>query len=271
MLTSVARSSEQFVSTDANSNQVGIALKQIVHLEDMCVDFPIYSTSDGSFRKQIMQRISRVQDNSDRIIVRALKNINLKIFQGERVGLLGSNGAGKSTLLKVLSLIYSPTHGRALVAGRISSLLNISLGIDPELSGRENLLIRGTMMQLSKDEIEDVLPEVIAFADLEEFIDLPMRTYSDGMRMRLLFSMATAVSADILLMDEWLSAGDQNFRAKATERMQSLVEKSGVLVLASHSPGLLKKSCTRGIWLDRGSIKMDGPIEDVCAAYQSAK
>lgn len=241
-------------------------------LKDLCIDFPIFSETHRSLTRQLVGHLQRrVEQRQGRTIVHALRNLTLTIEHGERVALLGANGAGKSTLLRVLSLIYPPTTGSARIEGRISSLLNISLGIDPELSGRENLLIRGIMMGLKPRQVQSLLPEVIAFADLEEFIDLPVRTYSDGMRLRLLFSMATAVPADILLMDEWLSAGDRNFQEKARERMQSLVDQAGVLVLASHSMGLLQKICTRGIWLDRGEIRMDGPITEVCAAYENRK
>ena len=264
--------SANFVSSKLELTEVNVKPKRCIELGHLCIDFPIYTESDWSFRHLLAKMFFlSAQQIQRRKTVSALRQITLQINYGERVALIGANGAGKTTLLKILSLIYSPTSGYALVNGRVSSLLDISLGTDPELTGKENLLIRGTMMGLSPKETEDILPEVIAFAELKDFIDLPMRTYSSGMAMRLLFSMATAIPSDVLLMDEWLSTGDHYFSQKASERMRSFVDKSGVLVLASHSMELLKQTCSRGIWLDQGTIKMDGPIEDVCAAYQSAK
>lgn len=264
----IAHHTENKINSIQKPTQASTDFSPCIRLEDVCIDFPVYSAPDWSIRLKLANSLSqKVEQKRQHQVVHALRDINLQIYHGERVALLGANGAGKSTLLQVLSLIYPPTSGLALVDGQINSLLNISLGTDPELSGRENLLIRGVMMGLKPEQIEDVIPDVIDFADLEEFIDLPMRTYSTGMRVRLLFSMATAVPGDILLMDEWLSAGDQNFRQKATERMHDFVKKSGVLVLASHSVPLLKKTCSRGIWLDQGSVRMDGPIDEVCAAY----
>ena len=241
-----------------------------IEAQNVEIDFPVYSETSRSLTRQLVGKIrNRVEHRSGRAIVHALRGINLAINEGERVGLLGPNGAGKSTLLRVFSLIYPPSSGKIEVTGKISSLLNISLGVEPELTGRENLMIRGIMLGLTPGETQKLLPGIIAFADLEEFIDLPVRTYSDGMRLRLLFSMATATHSDILLMDEWLSAGDQSFHNKAAEQMQAMVEKAGILVLASHSVSLLKKTCTRGILLQKGEVLLDGPIEDVCEFYQN--
>ena len=257
-----------FVKSTKNLSNLN-RLSAKIEAKDVEIDFPVYSETSRSLSRQLVGKFrNRVEQRSGRTIVHALRGINICIHEGERVGLLGPNGAGKSTLLRVFSLIYPPSSGKIEVTGKISSLLNISLGVEPELTGRENLMIRGIMLGLTPGETQNLLPGVISFADLEEFIDLPVRTYSDGMKLRLLFSMATATNSDILLMDEWLSAGDKSFHNKAADRMQAMVEKAGILVLASHSVGLLKKTCTRGILLQKGEVLLDGPIDEVCEFYK---
>ena len=240
-----------------------------IELSEVTVQFPIFEPRDRLIQHRLARFASggRIGKEGTHTLVCALNQINLSIREGERVGIIGANGAGKSTLLRVISLIYPPTHGNIYVAGRLGSMLNISLGLNPDLSGRENLFIHGIMLGLTKQETEELIPEVIAFSELGEYIELPVRTYSDGMRMRLLFSIATAVTPDILLMDEWLSAGDDAFRQKAQKRMQDFVNDTGILVLASHSRALLERTCKRVIWLDQGQLRMDGPTDEVCKAY----
>lgn len=193
----------------------------------------------------------------------ALQNLNFEIKQGERVGLIGRNGSGKSTLLRVLGGIYSPTEGALQTQGKISAMFNINLGVQMEASGRENIMIRGIVKGWSLREIRRRIPDIIEFSELQDVIDLPMRTYSDGMRMRLLFAIATSFSPEILLLDEWIGAGDKNFQTKATERMNSLVEHAGITVIASHNRVLLSNVCDKVIWLDNGVLRAFGPTDDV--------
>lgn len=195
--------------------------------------------------------------------IAGLSGISLDIEEGQRVGIVGRNGSGKSTLLRVLGGIYSPTSGNLEVNGKISSLFNINLGIQPDSTGRQNIMIRGLVKGWSHREIRDSMDDIIEFSGLAEFIDLPLRTYSDGMRMRLLFAIATSLSPEILLLDEWIGAGDSNFQEKAGARMNSLVDKAGITVIASHNRNLLKNVCDIGIWLDQGSIRAYGPINEV--------
>jgi ABC-type polysaccharide/polyol phosphate transport system ATPase subunit len=195
----------------------------------------------------------------------ALRNLNLHIRQGERVGIVGSNGSGKSTLLRVLGGIYPPTAGSLVADGTVSSLFNLNLGVQADATGRENIVIRGLLKGLRRQQINARMQDIIEFAELEDVIDLPLRTYSAGMRMRLLFAIATSFSPEILLLDEWIGAGDSNFQKKAAERMNTLVSQAGITVIASHSRGLLRKVCDLGLWLDAGRVRAFGPIEEVFA------
>jgi len=197
--------------------------------------------------------------------IRALQNLSFTFTEGQRIGLIGRNGSGKSTLLRVLGGIYAPTSGSLITEGKISSLFNINLGIQLDASGRENIVTRGLIKGWSRRQINESIDEIITFSGLNDFIDLPMRTYSAGMRMRLLFAIATSFSPEILLLDEWIGAGDADFQRKAAARMNGLVDKAGITVIASHNRSLLRRVCDIGIWLEDGIIKAYGPIEDVYA------
>jgi len=207
------------------------------------------------------------EDATGVVVIRALENLSFKIQDGDRVALLGHNGAGKTTLLRVLSGVYTPTSGNATVQGKLGSLIDISLGIDPEASGLENIYIRGRLLGMSAAEIHTKTPEIVEYSELGDFIEMPVRTYSTGMHMRLAFTIATTLRPEILLMDEWLSVGDEGFKHKAETRMSEVVESTRILVVATHSRELVINTCTRAIWLEHGKIKMDGTSEDVSRAY----
>ncbi|MEM6534530.1 MAG: ABC transporter ATP-binding protein [Pseudomonadota bacterium] len=202
--------------------------------------------------------------------IHALKKLTFTVRRGQRVGLIGRNGSGKSTLLRVLGGIYTPTGGRLTTSGQISSLFNLTLGIQPDVSGRENIVIRGLIKGWSRREIARKIPEIIAFSELDSVIDLPIRTYSDGMRMRLLFAIATSFEPEILLLDEWIGAGDDRFKEKASKRMNELVDQAGITVIASHNRQLLQSVCDIGMWLDAGKMRAFGPIKDVLAEMDEA-
>ena len=234
------------------------------------VDIPIFNSNSRSLKNKIIQvaSIGKLgKDNSGHIIVKALQNINFEFKKGERVGLIGNNGAGKSTLLRTLSGVYVPTTGNVLSQGQIGSLIDISLGIDHEASGRENIMLRGALLGITTKKMKDKVDEIIEFSELEEFIDIPVRTYSSGMHLRLAFSVSTIIQPDILLMDEWLSVGDDEFKHKADARLAKLVDTTDILVIASHSRDLILNNCNRVLWLENGKIKMDGPPEKVCNKY----
>jgi len=187
-------------------------------------------------------------------VVQALGNINLELKSGDRLGLIGHNGAGKSTLLRVLAGVYEPSSGDFVRRGTVASLIDPALGIEVDATGVENIMLRGLVMGMSKRQVDDLTPAICEFSGLGEYVNMPVRTYSTGMLMRLAFSISTSIEADILLMDEWLSVGDAEFTEKAEARMKDVVAKSGILVLASHSLDLIAKECNRVIYLEHGRI-----------------
>ncbi|HAV34998.1 MAG TPA: ABC transporter ATP-binding protein [Massilia sp.] len=241
-----------------------------IHFDNVAVDFPIYNASGRSLKKRLISVATGGQLGADpmgRVVVRALEGLNFTLRDGDRVGLLGHNGAGKSTLLRLLSGVYVPSHGSARIDGEIGSLIDISLGIDPEATGRENIHLRGALLGLSKAELAERMEDIIAFSELGDFIDMPLRTYSTGMHLRLAFAVSTTVRPEILLMDEWLAVGDEGFKHKAEARMRELVQATNILVIASHSRELILETCNRVLWLEHGKIRMDGPAAEVAAAY----
>ncbi|ALM85284.1 ABC transporter ATP-binding protein [Bordetella sp. N] len=241
-----------------------------ITFEQVSVEFPIYTASARSLKKRLFQVATGGQlsaDQNGRVVVRALENLNLSLRDGDRVGLLGHNGAGKSTLLRLLSGVYEPSSGVAKINGEIGSLIDISFGIDPEASGRENIFLRGALLGLPRNEIKERLDEIIEFSELGDFIDMPVRTYSSGMHLRLAFAVSTVIRPEILLMDEWLSVGDEGFKHKAEERMTELVQSTNILVIATHSKELILHTCNRVLWLEHGRIRMDGSPQEVATAY----
>lgn len=241
-----------------------------ISLVNVGLDIPIFNPGTRSFRKKLIQGItggSLYQGDQGPVVVRALQNINLEFRHGDRVGLLGHNGAGKSTLLRVLSSIYKPTSGQVSINGQVASLIDVSLGIDSEATGRENIFIRAALLGLSKKQINEQLEEIIEFSELGDFIDMPVRTYSSGMHLRLAFSVSTVIKPEILIMDEWLSVGDESFNYKAENRFKKLIDNTSILIIASHSKELLLKTCNRVVLLDHGLVKADGDSSAVCNEY----
>jgi lipopolysaccharide transport system ATP-binding protein len=241
-----------------------------IELRNVGVDFPVFNASSMSLKNRVLSAVTggaidRKYDGS--VIVKGLQNINLSIKAGERVGLIGHNGAGKTTLLRVLSGIYAPTEGEAIINGECVSLINIGLGIDPEATGRENIKLRSAMIGFTPKETKERTQEIIEFSGLGSFIEMPFRTYSTGMQLRLAFAVSTIVSPQILILDEWLSTGDRNFRERAENRMREIVDATDILILASHSPALLRANCNRIVWLEHGRIRMDGKPDKVLPEY----
>ena len=207
-------------------------------------------------------RIGHYAD-SKRACVRALENVTLTFEHGDRVGLIGHNGAGKTTLLRVLAGAYEPTRGHVARNGRTSALFNISRGIDAESTGYENILMRGLFMGLRAGQVRERMDEIAEFTELDHYLSMPVYTYSSGMRLRLAFAICTSFDTEILLMDEWLSVGDKTFVSKAKKRLDRLVERAGVLVLASHNVALMKRICNKGVVLESGRVKAVGDIESL--------
>lgn len=197
----------------------------------------------------------------------ALRGVSLEIRAGDRVGIVGHNGAGKSTFLKALCRIYEPSKGRVRVTGSLAPLLEIGAGFHPEFTGRENIYLNGAILGHSHKQLRVIEPEVIAFAELQDFIDMPVKYYSTGMYLRLAFSLATAVQPDILILDEMFAGGDASFVERATNRMKHMIDRASIMVLVSHDTTHLSAFCNRVVWLDHGRVKQDGPAEEVLSAY----
>jgi ABC-type polysaccharide/polyol phosphate transport system ATPase subunit len=235
-------------------------------INNLSIKFRLYHDRSPSL-KDYISSFFKSQQKSGYSDFFAVKNISLSIKQGERVGIVGHNGAGKSTFLKALCRIYEPSDGRILVDGRIAPLLEIGAGFHPEFTGRENIYLNGAILGYSDELLKTLEPEVIAFAELEEFIDTPVKYYSTGMYLRLAFSLATAVHPEILVLDELFAGGDTAFVKKATERMTQMVDKANIMVLVSHDTNLLRTFCDRVIWLDHGRVREDGESDTVIDKY----
>ena len=214
------------------------------------------------FLKKIQKQITYEQFT-------ALKDINLIINKGEVVGFLGLNGAGKSTLLKTISGVQTPSVGKITVKGKISPLLELGAGFDNDLTGRENIYLNGMILGYSKRFINDKLAAIIEFAELEEFIDAPIKNYSSGMKARLGFSIATVIEPEILIVDEVLSVGDGRFRKKSEARMLELIQSNATVLFVSHSLAQIRRLCTKVVWLEKGQIKIVGETKEICDKYQS--
>jgi lipopolysaccharide transport system ATP-binding protein len=233
--------------------------------EGLDIEFPLYHVGARSLKKRLLSRTGlRLRtDQSNRVVVSALRGLSFHIERGERVALVGHNGAGKTTLLRTLAGIYEPVAGRLEVDGQIGSLIDPSAGIDMDSTGRENIQLRCLFRGLSAAESQEKVEEIGAFSGLGTFLDVPIRTYSAGMSVRLSFAIATMIEPQILLMDEWLAAGDADFQKQAQGRLEQLVTDADILVLATHSMDTARTWCSRAIRLESGRIVADGPVEDV--------
>jgi ABC-type polysaccharide/polyol phosphate transport system ATPase subunit len=244
--------------------------KPAVALQNVSVSFPIYHSGSQSLKKNILYRGSGghlASDANHRIIVEALRNVSMEFGAGDRVALVGSNGAGKTTLLRVMAGVYEPIAGTVRTRGRISPMFDISLGIDTEVSGYDNIRLRGLILGLTASEIEERMGDIVEFTELGDYLDIPVRTYSAGMMTRLTFAVATCFAPEILLMDEWIMAGDAGFLTKAQQRIDSFVSQASILVLASHNLETCRRFCNKGLWLDQGMVKAEGPIDQVLDIY----
>jgi ABC-type polysaccharide/polyol phosphate transport system ATPase subunit len=249
-----------------------------IRLDNVSVEIPIYSGVDRSLKLNLFRSTGAAgilrsaggaiaRDVHNRIVIRALDDVTLEINDGDRVALLGRNGAGKTTLLRVLANVLEPVSGTVRVSGRVSTLFNVSGLLDPELPGYENILFAGGLIGIPRSRLKALLPEIEAFAELGDYLRMPVRTYSSGMLVRLGFAIATSIEPDILLMDEVIGAGDVHFVEKATQRARNLYQQSNIMVVASHIPAMLHGLCNKGILLDRGKIVMMGPLDEVERCY----
>lgn len=238
-------------------------------IDNISLSFPLYHGESRSLKKTMFSAASgRLgEDRKHRLVVEALRNISFSLQIGDRLGLIGSNGAGKTTLLRAMAGIYEPLSGVITLEGAVTALLDPGQGMNPDLTGRENIRLRGLFSGLREAQIQQLQSDVASFAGLDQFLELPVRTYSSGMVVRLGFALATAIKPQILLMDEWILAGDASFLDKARHRLETMVRGAEILVLSSHNAEIILQWCNRVIWLDNGQIKADGTPEEVLAAY----
>ena len=235
-----------------------------VRLENVSVRYRVPHERIGTFKEYAIRALQRRVKNSE---FWALRGVNLDVYQGEVLGIIGRNGAGKSTLLKVVARVLRPTEGRVRIRGRVAPLLEFQAGFHPELTGRENVYLNGTLLGSTRREMELKFERIVDFAELREFIDAPLRTYSSGMVARLGFAIATDVQPDILIVDEVLSVGDEGFRRKSSQRIERFREQATTILLVTHNPDTLRTLCTRAVWLDHGVMVVNGTPEDVVSAY----
>jgi len=241
-----------------------------IELKDVHVDFPLLLSEHRSFKRLLSAPLKRTRFGSDshqRPVLHALRGIDLTIEHSDRVAVIGANGAGKSTLLRVLAGIYTPVAGSVTIEGRIGALLTTGLGMRDDVSGYENIEFCLLLQDVPPNELMRRREEVATFTELGEYLNLHVGAYSSGMRVRLAFSISTALDPNILIIDEVFGAGDAAFMKKAEKRMVDLIDRSNILIFASHAPDLAKQFCNRAIWLDGGEIRQDGPVAEVFQAY----
>lgn len=241
-------------------------MEPIITVDDVSMHFRMDKNRTTSLKEWVVNRLRGKQHYEE---FTALDHVNFEVERGEILGIIGRNGAGKSTLLKVISGIYRPTSGKVITSGRVAPMLELGSGFDPELSGRDNVFLNGAILGFSEDFLKSKYDEIVDFAELGEFIDMPIKTYSSGMLARLAFSVATMIVPEILIVDEILSVGDAQFQEKSYKRMMELMSGGTTVLFVSHSLGQIRKMCNRALWLEHGSVRMVGETQLVCDQYEN--
>jgi ABC-type polysaccharide/polyol phosphate transport system ATPase subunit len=239
-------------------------------LDDVSVDFPIYGIQ-RSLRRVLFDRATGafVDRERDRVTVKALRHISFTLREGDRLALVGHNGAGKSTLLKTIAGVYQPVQGRILISGTVTPLFDVLPGFDPEDTAYENIRTAGMLFGLSRAQVEEMMPDIEEFSELGEYMNLPVRTYSTGMTMRLGFAFATAMEPGILLLDEGVGAGDARFMERAAKRMENFIGRSRIVVFASHSNALVEKMCNKAALMQGGRMLAIGGVKEILEHYDA--
>jgi ABC-2 type transport system ATP-binding protein len=244
-----------------------------IDLNGACVDFPIFDAKSRSLKKTVLG-LAPLGNAGGKIgidqrvpIIEALREVTVSLRQGDRVGLVGHNGAGKSTLLRLMAGIYEPTRGTARIIGKVAPIFDLGVGMDPEISGYDNIIIRGLFLGMTRRQMDKRVDEIAEFTELGDYLSMPLRTYSTGMRVRLALGVVTSIDPEILLLDEGIGAVDAAFLDKARDRLGGFVRRSGILVFASHSDDLLVEWCSTALWLEAGQIRAHGPARKVVDRY----
>ena len=242
-----------------------------IKLTDVGVEFPIHNANSRSLQLQVFSALGgKLARHSRAVFVRALNGVNLDLQEGDRIGIVGHNGAGKTTLLRVLAGVYEPTQGALSIDGRLSSFTDITLGMDPEATGLDNIIFRCVFMGLSFAEARKLSPSIEEFSELGEFLRLPVRTYSTGMFLRLAFAISTSIEPEIIVMDEMIGAGDARFLEKAKRRLADLLTRVKILVVATHDSSIMESLCNKIVWLEHGEVRKIGPFAEVYPDYLAA-
>ncbi|MEU0795624.1 ABC transporter ATP-binding protein [Amycolatopsis sp. NPDC005961] len=240
-----------------------------IDVHNAFVDFPIFDAKTRSMKKKVLGKVGgKIGTDTKVPIIEALHDVTLSLREGDRVGLVGHNGAGKSTLLRLLAGIYEPTRGSSRIQGKIAPVFDLGVGMDPEISGVENIIIRGLFLGMTAKEMEKRVDDIAEFTELGDYLQMPLRTYSTGMRVRLALGVVTSIDPEILILDEGIGAVDAAFLNKARDRLKDLVKRSGILVFASHSDEFLFELCDSAIWMDEGHLKQQGSLRDVLTGYK---
>lgn len=241
-----------------------------IDLRNVSVEFPIYNISVRSFKKDFLRLATGgmvIANANNHVVVNALNDVSLTFQHGDRVGLIGHNGAGKSTMLRLLAGIYEPTHGDIRVQGNVSPMLDMMQGVEAEFTGYENIYLRGTILGLSKKEIQSLVGEIAELTGLGDYLAMPTRTYSSGMMVRLAFAITASIRPEILLIDEIFGAGDADFMERARKKMISLLDQSSIVIMANHSDETIKEFCNKALLMEGGRLKFWGPVEEALAIY----
>jgi ABC-2 type transport system ATP-binding protein len=254
------------IGRDATSSRAPVR----IDINHAWVEFPIFDAKTRCSKHTVLGKAGDAMGRkvSNVVVIEALRDITLSLTMGDRVGLVGHNGAGKSTLLRLLSGIYEPTRGSAVVKGKVAPIFDLGVGMDPEVSGYDNIIIRGLFLGETRKAMQSKVDEIAEFTELGDYLSMPLRTYSTGMRVRLALGVVTSIDPDILLLDEAIGSIDTEFLRKAVARLQNLIERSGILVFASHSNEFLARLCKTAIWIDRGELRTMAGVAEVVRAYE---
>ena len=237
---------------------------EIIKVDHVSMNFRMNVNRTTSMKEWVIAKLKHQLKYQD---FYALNDVSFSVERGEIVGIIGTNGSGKSTLLKAISGIYKPTKGTVVTAGRVAPMLELGSGFDYELSGQENIFLNGAIMGYSEDFLKEQYDQIVEFAELQDFIHQPLKTYSSGMMMRLAFSVATLVDPEILIVDEILAVGDERFQKKSHDRMMSLMNGGTTVLMVSHNLDQIREMCSRVIWLDKGRVVANGDTKEVCDQY----
>ena len=242
-----------------------------ITLQGVNISFPIFTSNTRSIKTAVFSRLGgTLASHNNTVIVHALKDVSVNLANGDRLGLVGHNGAGKTSFLRVVAGVYPPLVGTIFIEGKVSSFTDLTLGMDMEATGWQNIIFRCVFLGLTFAEAKALAPSIGEFSELGEYLDLPVRTYSTGMFVRLAFAISTSILPDIVVMDEMIGTGDLAFIDKAQTRLTKLLERAQILVLASHSEPIIRAFCNKVLWLDKGRVQMIGPVDEVLSAYLSS-